>query len=262
MPPETQSSETIPSFAQRIKQKYPAYAGVEDAELVERIVEKYPMYRERVSLAPQASEETQFSKRVGQLFDFLASPAVQQRIVDPGQRTLAAAQRLAEFGITPETFNEDIPLGERIGGTALRALSGLVEVAIAPFALPLEAAVGPELLKPFTRLGEEAGEAAAAIVEPLGDIPGLRDIQPVTEEAARLAGGFAPYVPFAAAGVAARPRPPSYRPGAPEGVSRVRPAVERAAEAKPARPTEPLPPPQPVSPREAADLGVAAERVP
>ena len=49
MPPEIQSSETIASFAQRIKQKYPAYAGVEDAVLVERILEKYPMYQERVS---------------------------------------------------------------------------------------------------------------------------------------------------------------------------------------------------------------------
>ena len=45
-------------------------------------------------------------------------------------------------------------------------------------------------------------------------------------------------------------------------VSRVRPAVERAAEAKPARVSEPLPPPQPIAPREAAELGVAPERVP
>ena len=45
-------------------------------------------------------------------------------------------------------------------------------------------------------------------------------------------------------------------------VPRVRPAVERAVEAKPARVSEPLPPPQPIAPREAADLGVSAERVP
>ena len=157
----------------------------------------------------EAPEEAQFSKRVGQLFDFLASPVVQQRIVEPGQRTLDAARRLAEFGITPETFDKDIPLAERISGTALRALSGLVEVALAPFALPLEAAIGPELLKPFSQLGEEAGELGAALTEPMRQMPGLRDIQPVAEEAARLAGGFAPYLPFAAAGVAARPRAPA-----------------------------------------------------
>ncbi len=42
----------------------------------------------------------------------------------------------------------------------------------------------------------------------------------------------------------------------------MRAPVERPAEAKPAPPTRPLPPPAPVSAREAADLGVAAERVP
>ncbi|KKL51041.1 hypothetical protein LCGC14_2299460, partial [marine sediment metagenome] len=47
-----------------------------------------------------------------------------------------------------------------------------------------------------------------ALTEPMQQMPGLRDIQPVAEEAARLAGGFAPYLPFAAAGAAARPRAP------------------------------------------------------
>ncbi|KKL21989.1 hypothetical protein LCGC14_2439950, partial [marine sediment metagenome] len=50
MSPEIQSSETIASFAQRIKQKYPAYTGVEDAELARLILEKYPMYQERITL--------------------------------------------------------------------------------------------------------------------------------------------------------------------------------------------------------------------
>ena len=45
-------------------------------------------------------------------------------------------------------------------------------------------------------------------------------------------------------------------------VSKARADIERAAEPKPARPTEALPAPAPVSAREAADLGVSAERVP
>ncbi|KKK76927.1 hypothetical protein LCGC14_2858720, partial [marine sediment metagenome] len=64
------------------------------------------LYKEASPQQPSSPRETRFSESVGKLFDFLASPAVRQRIVEPGQRTLAAAQRLAEFGITPETFNE------------------------------------------------------------------------------------------------------------------------------------------------------------
>lgn len=55
MPPELQSSESVASFAARIKQKYPAYADLEDEELVRRLLEKYPVYREQVNLEPAAA---------------------------------------------------------------------------------------------------------------------------------------------------------------------------------------------------------------
>lgn len=62
--------ETIEQFAQRIKSKYPAYKDVPDTDLVNKIVDKHPEYRDRVDFgssrqatvapAPQAAAPPSF----------------------------------------------------------------------------------------------------------------------------------------------------------------------------------------------------------
>ena len=44
----TQPQYSVAEFAARIKEKYPAYADVDDQELVSRILEKYPQYGEQI----------------------------------------------------------------------------------------------------------------------------------------------------------------------------------------------------------------------
>lgn len=45
---------TADQFAEKIKAKYPQYAGVPNAELTQRILAKYPQYRSQVNLTPTA----------------------------------------------------------------------------------------------------------------------------------------------------------------------------------------------------------------
>src|SRR5579872_1864680 len=42
-------TETVDSLAGKIKAKYPDYAGVDNAELVHRTIQKYPEYQTRLS---------------------------------------------------------------------------------------------------------------------------------------------------------------------------------------------------------------------
>ena len=46
----TQQPEDVPTFANRIRQKTGAYDDVDDHELVNRIVQKFPEYRAHVRL--------------------------------------------------------------------------------------------------------------------------------------------------------------------------------------------------------------------
>src|SRR5690554_3979501 len=48
---------TTTEFAARIKAQYPVYANVPDAELTARMLERYPIYRERV-IVPDFQTET------------------------------------------------------------------------------------------------------------------------------------------------------------------------------------------------------------
>ncbi len=42
--------EPIPVFATRIKARYPQYKDIEDTLLVNKIIEKYPEYKEQVDI--------------------------------------------------------------------------------------------------------------------------------------------------------------------------------------------------------------------
>ncbi|KKM10229.1 hypothetical protein LCGC14_1722030, partial [marine sediment metagenome] len=382
MPPELQSGETIASFAQRIKQKYPDYAGVEDAELARLILEKYPMYRERVSLPtepsalpptegqPQATigpRKVGLLERVGRVFKEGIPQFSTRTVHHPkyGQSQILAPEEV----MTPlEQQEHPIATGllESAGGltspetVALIAGTGGLGTlpGVAKLILPRIVAAGfsawmvhgaykeypefkaamdrgdeSEALRIFTHLVAAGAFATLAGGHAVtGKPPALRPrytrggkIERLerTGREALAQGEFEPAIEAGVEAATLRPQarvklaPPPVRPAeppapvpliepeplyvpekpvrkgkkrvsakqqrevvekeraekawakylaepeaAPEGVARVRPAVERAPEAKPAPPTEPLPAPQPVSAREAADLGVSAERVP
>ena len=57
---------TLEEFAQLIKSKYPEYQGVEDIELANKVLEKYPVYRDRIA----ASENFFFQDSDGSQEEF------------------------------------------------------------------------------------------------------------------------------------------------------------------------------------------------
>ncbi|KKL81856.1 hypothetical protein LCGC14_1990600, partial [marine sediment metagenome] len=311
MPPEIQSGETIASFAQRIKQKYPAYAGVEDAVLVERILEKYPMYQDRISLStpipPQAFLDALADRRVPET---PAAPIPQGALgpvgtayaplvgLEPTAEEEAglreAARAFGEAGEQPivpltKLFPEGPPTATITGfkqPSKLAEARALVGEGPSPYETPeipvggiargaaefVEGLTTPLNIALLTSIGLTGG--AFPIVSRLvsggfsihmvsgmaQQYPELReainsgDKQRAAQVATRM--GLTTVLAVLTGKHAVRGRATAGE------VSKGRAEVERAPEAKPARPTEPLPPPQPVSAREAADLGVAAERVP
>ena len=48
-PKRKQGTETVASLASRVKAKFPQYADMDDRELVRRLINKYPVYRKRLS---------------------------------------------------------------------------------------------------------------------------------------------------------------------------------------------------------------------
>ena len=59
----TQQQYSVTEFAARIKEKYPSYADMDDQELVDKIVAKYPQYGEQI----KKKDDTESVSEVGSL---------------------------------------------------------------------------------------------------------------------------------------------------------------------------------------------------
>ena len=55
---------SVKEFAGKIKQKYPAYKDVPDAELAQKIVEKHPEYKDQVDLGGSQTQDSPSSSGV------------------------------------------------------------------------------------------------------------------------------------------------------------------------------------------------------
>jgi len=105
--------DDIPTFAARIKAKYPDYASVDDYELVERVVRKHPIYASKVKL-PSDFKLLQTSTGYPQL-DELYESAGREHNVDPNL--------LLEQGrIESVNFNPDVVYGRRNSPAGARGL--------------------------------------------------------------------------------------------------------------------------------------------
>jgi len=126
----TQQQFTVAEFATRIKEKYPSYADMDDQELVDKIVSKYPQYGEQIkkkddtesvsevgSLEPPVVEETvvveeapvveeeQPRTEQDQFFD-MALEGITPELIDRGDENRVAVelnQLLNQFGFDVET---------------------------------------------------------------------------------------------------------------------------------------------------------------
>lgn len=65
--PQPPTKMSVKDFASKIKAKYPAYANVDDNQLVTKMLEKYPVYKDKVELTPQQSVKPITQKKE---FDF------------------------------------------------------------------------------------------------------------------------------------------------------------------------------------------------
>lgn len=53
---------SVTEFADKIKKKYPEYKGMNDADLVQKVVDKYPVYRDQVNLGGSSQQQTLVQK--------------------------------------------------------------------------------------------------------------------------------------------------------------------------------------------------------
>ncbi len=200
---------------------------------------------------------------VGRARALAPTPEEAPALEEAGRAFLKAAEQPISATLGGESFSSlvDKTLGEwgRTGGwrgsvtDATRIAAGVADFIQSPAGVAALAATvatggaaGPYIAAGFG--------AHAAVQTPQAIRTYLEDPTPENLQQALLTPGFAALMGSAAGHVRG--------PAAPERVAGVRAPVERAPEAKPAPPARPLPPPAPVSAREAADLGVSAERVP
>ena len=63
----------ITTFAQKIKAKYPAYQAVDDATLVNKFLEKYPVYKSQVNVQSEIGADIkQTGSAIAKLIEFLS----------------------------------------------------------------------------------------------------------------------------------------------------------------------------------------------
>lgn len=95
--------DDIPTFAARIKAKYPDYASVDDYELVEKVVRKHPVYASQVKL-PEGFGLLYTSSGYGKI-DSIYEEMGRKYNVDPNL--------LLEQGRQETSFNPDVFYGKR-----------------------------------------------------------------------------------------------------------------------------------------------------
>lgn len=131
---------TRAEFAASIKAKYPVYANVPDDQLVDRMLEKYPTYRDRIQEEPPPAQGVSFGQAV------MASPVTQ------------GLKRAAEWAITKQPRDEGGTVFGNIADPALSQAINEAEVMDAPLMPQSAAAFGRKAAQAAMPSRVRAGE--------------------------------------------------------------------------------------------------------
>lgn len=220
---DTRTGKKVPSPSEFMQQSRPKRDTVAEAE----------------AAADRVAAEAQ-PKGFDEEHPFMAGVlnALQKRVVEPYEGAAKAAEEFTTFGVTPETFKEEIPLHRRVARAAGRTVRGGVGALSYPFTGAAELiapGVTEEIFGPPGRAASEFLTAGAEMF--IGRKPGQlpEEVTDTTEFVGHLA-------PFVAAGQMAHGMPPA-KPALPVAPLPKTPGfVERFREQRKARQAEPVSP--------------------
>lgn len=112
---------SVPDFAAKIKEQYPVYESLEDTALVEAMLEKYPVYQDRVDYSPVKKKDD------GQLDSALVPTSVVPTSVPVIGRTTSEEEPEYEepgFFTGDLAFIGDLPLGDFVDDLLYNVRSG------------------------------------------------------------------------------------------------------------------------------------------
>lgn len=96
---------TKQEFAQTIKQKYPQYKNIDDIELADRMLQKYPVYQSRITgnevqSQPQKSQLEQFASKKEQPKEIKKKGALESAAIGFGSGVVSGITGLASTGLS------------------------------------------------------------------------------------------------------------------------------------------------------------------
>lgn len=115
---DTTQKLTIEQFGQTIKQKYPAYASYSDAEVGQKMLEKYPQYQDKIQTAPFNVPEMKSTETPEQKAARIA--ASDAEIQKKSKRTSSALGILGNTikGVGETVASAEVALGKTMGKIA------------------------------------------------------------------------------------------------------------------------------------------------
>lgn len=143
---------TVETFAKSIKDKYPQYSIIPDAELTQKMLAKYPQYKDKVSIGPAPSMLAGQKQVLASEFEkanpgstVTRDPNTGQMTMQPGS-TFGSRAREAAIGImTPATATNILSTAKQLGSSfwtmltqpgnpqpAIDLAKGAVESAVEP----------------------------------------------------------------------------------------------------------------------------------
>lgn len=133
---------TTQEFATKLKQSYPEYQDIDDATLVQKVVEKYPVYKSQIQDAqPEPQKKDGFLKSIAKdaAQTLLVNPAARAteavaRTVFPNSQAAKGFEAMAQEGENLNVGGFEVPQvkafgeggGKQIAGEALNAATYLV----------------------------------------------------------------------------------------------------------------------------------------
>lgn len=104
--PVPEGMKTVDEFASTIKQKYPQYANIDNTELTNKILEKYPVYKDKVFMGQTEQPQEQQGGGFGGFLKSLISPELSA--VASGIRGIQSIPSVAKEGYGLLTGNKEL----------------------------------------------------------------------------------------------------------------------------------------------------------